>query len=741
MSCHGIWETEIDVLTVTCRLLQSVAPLEVSKEEFEALKTKPVRKYPDFKITQEHCDNFGYAKGCPGCSSRIRGLTRQPPNSSCRERFGNLLLTEAFLANEQAQDSGVKRRNDEEAGAEVKMARVDSEDDAKMESGDKTASSSTLKRPSDMTLEELEAQIGQILCGYDGVARAYDDVNAGIELPIKDVEEARKEEMKYMKDKVFHIVKKEECFKKTGKSPTSTKWVDTDKSHGHGEMVVRSRWVARDFKTRGEKDREDLFCATPPLELLRFMVSKQATTTSSGRNRKSMFLDVKKAHLVPRCEQDIYVQLPPEAGAEDDECGKLLYWLYGCRPAGQAWEDHYSKVLVDAGFTRGVASPVIFHHAGRELWCVVHGDDFMFTGYQEDLNFALELMKKEYDVKNRGTLGPGPDDVQKIDMLGRILQYHSWGLSWQADPRHRKMILEHFGFNDETKALSKNGYKDEVEAEGELENEYLQKAEDFGFRALAARANYMAADVPNIQYPTKEVCRDMSKPSVEAYERIKKLARYLLSFTEVRFDYEFQDENEAAKLRVFTDSDWAGCRKSRKSTSGGAILLGKHCLRTWSSTQPVHALSVAEAEYYALIEGATRCLGVQSMLRDVGVATDIVVLSTDSSSAKSYASRRGLGKMRHIEVKDLWLQEAVCRGRIRLQKVDGRHNPADLFTKFLSATDICKCCKSLSVSIIPQTSCNEDRSSRGGVSEFVVNNVPNASSFQCICLPLSGVVQ
>ncbi len=75
-----------------------------------------------------------------------------------------------------------------------------------------------------------------------------------------------------MKVKTFKVVKRSEAFTKTGKPPTSTKWVDTDKSHGVGEMKVRSRLVARDFKTKGERDREDLFCATPPLELLRFVI-------------------------------------------------------------------------------------------------------------------------------------------------------------------------------------------------------------------------------------------------------------------------------------------------------------------------------------------------------------------------------------------------------------------------------------------------------------------------------------
>ena len=681
---------------------------ELTSEETDSLKTRTTRSYPEFKIMKEHCEKFGYTHGCPGCSSRIRGLHRQPHNPTCRERFGNLLQTEAFLANEDAQTAGRKRRPEDDGDPVEKRARpddtaassssaLDGIQDEAMPSRDGVGTG--IKRQSDMTLEELEASIGQIVCGDDGEeVSAWDDANKNIELPIKDVKEARAEEMGHMKGKVFKIATKSECYERTGKAPASTKWVDTDKSHGQGKMVVRSRWVARDFKTRGERDREDLFCATPPIELLRFLASRQATRSWSGRVRKSMFLDVRKAHLVPKCEQDVYVELPPEAGAADDECGKLLYWLYGCRPAGQAWEDHYSRVLVDAGFTRGVSSPVIFFHLSRELWCVVHGDDFMFTGFEEDLDYALGVMEKEYEIKNRGTLGPDNSDVQEIDILGRILGYHSWGISWKADPRHKKMILEHFGFNDNTKSLRKNGYKDEIQEEPDKDVK-LQREEESGFRAIAARSNYMAVDVPNVQYPTKEICRDMSKPSVAAYERVKKLARYMSSYEEVSFHYEWQNEHEATNLKCFTDSDWAGCRKSRKSTSGGAIMLGKHCLRTWSTTQPVHALSVAEAEYYAIIEGATRCLGLQTMLKEMGVEVGVLVVNTDSASAKSYASKRGLGKMRHIEVKDLWLQEAVCRGRVKLFKIDGEKNPADLFTKYLSDVDIERHLKALNVHI------------------------------------------
>ena len=54
--------------------------------------------------------------------------------------------------------------------------------------------------------------------------------------------------------------------------------VDTDKTHGIGVLVIRSRWVASDLKDPKEKDREDLFSATPPFEMMRFIMCKEKTS-------------------------------------------------------------------------------------------------------------------------------------------------------------------------------------------------------------------------------------------------------------------------------------------------------------------------------------------------------------------------------------------------------------------------------------------------------------------------------
>ena len=120
------------------------------------------------------------------------------------------------------------------------------------------------------------------------------------------------------------------------------------------------------------------------------------------------------------------------------------------------------------------------------------------------------------------------------------------------------------------------------------------------------------------------------------------------------------------------------------------MMKGTHCIKTWCSTQGAIALSSAEAEFYSMVEGVLRGYEMVGLSGELGEEVSVikVVLGTDSSAAKAFASRRGVGKMRHMQVKWLWLQEEVKKGNVRVFKVKGVENPADLMTKFLSGEEI-----------------------------------------------------
>ena len=73
-------------------------------------------------------------------------------------------------------------------------------------------------------------------------------------------------------------------------------------------------------------------------------------------------------------------------------------------------------------------------------------------------------------------------------------------------------------------------------------------------------------------------------------------------------------------------------------------------------------------------------MGIAGVLSDLGVNLRVAV-SSDSSAAKGIANRRGIGKVRHIELSELWVQDQVAKGRITVYKIDGSENSSDSLTK------------------------------------------------------------
>ena len=116
------------------------------------------------------------------------------------------------------------------------------------------------------------------------------------------------------------------------------------------------------------------------------------------------------------------------------------------------------------------------------------------------------------------------------------------------------------------------------------------------------------------------------------------------------------------------DSDWAGCLSTRKSTSGGVLLVAGTAMKSWSSTQGSVATSVAEAEYYVVFKGAAEAFGFASLARDLGYELKVILWS-DSTAARGVAARKGLSsRTRHMEVKFQWLQGALAKGQLDWKK-------------------------------------------------------------------------
>ncbi len=98
------------------------------------------------------------------------------------------------------------------------------------------------------------------------------------------------------------------------------------------------------------------------------------------------------------------------------------------------------------------------------------------------------------------------------------------------------------------------------------------------------------------------------------------------------------------------------------------------------------ALSSGEAESYGLVKGAAQGLGMKSMLGEVGIDVKVTV-KTDAAAAKGIASRRGMGKVRHIEMNQLWVQEKLLK-EVFVLKIGTDEHLAEHLTKYLNSEGV-----------------------------------------------------
>ena len=151
-------------------------------------------------------------------------------------------------------------------------------------------------------------------------------------------------------------------------------------------------------------------------------------------------------------------------------------------------------------------------------------------------------------------------------------------------------------------------------------------------------------------------------------------------------------------VTTYTDSDWAGCVKTARSTSGGILTMGEHVIKTYAKQQKVIALSSAEAELYAMVAASAESIALIAYAKDLGMTMTGEVY-TDSSAALGITKRCGIGKVRHLRTQGLWIQETSLTGRLKYWKVLGSKNPADILTKHVPGELLERHLKTLNVEV------------------------------------------
>ena len=522
------------------------------------------------------------------------------------------------------------------------------------------------------------------LASMDTYGQFVDDVFGGVLDPDR-VQAARQEEIQYYQKNVYKKVPVTLCWEVTGAKPISTRWVDCNKGDANNPEY-RSRWVARDIR----KVWELVWSAsTPPLEVLKWLLAKcvEQKRSQRGKRLKLVFIDIKKAHLTAPASRRLFVELP-DGDREEGMCAELLTSMYGMRDAAFNWENDYASTYKDGGYEQGVACSCIFHNKSEDSYSMVHGDDMIVLADDDEISRFINLMKAKYQLTVRAILGDSPKDQQSVKILNRYIKLSldrngDYVLEYEADPRHAEMIIKDLKLEN-AKSVATPGVKKTLK---DLESPILPRSQHTAFRSLTMRACYLGQDRTDIQFAAKELARDNQTPTEASFAALKRLGRYLIGKPRVVQVFSCTGTDPGV-VSVRVDTDDAGCLKTRKSSTGMVLRCGSHVVRTTSTTQATLKLSSGESEYNGIVKGASHALGMRSVLEDLGQNSNYSLdIGTDSTAARGMCNRKGIGKVRHLGRRLLWVQQRHANGDLGISKVKGTENEPDILTKHVSQAE------------------------------------------------------
>ena len=328
--------------------------------------------------------------------------------------------------------------------------------------------------------------------------------------------------------------------------------------------------------------------------------------------------------------------------------------------------------LQQLNFERGVADAQVYRHPQTGSLISVHADDFLVAVPVEKEEWIRRELDRLFTIKWTGEINE--DHWERY--LGKLWRVVDDAVQVRVDSTFYEGILEQMRMNECKPALTP------CVSLSELRKDAAEPISDVAaelYRTVVGKCMWVAPQRPDISFTVKELARYVRSPTQTQWTMLKKLVRFLSGTKYSCFALQLKRQISEGQLVCQTDASWAsgpGCR----STSGGVILVQGFPLLHFSRTQTTVSQSSCEAELVAINMMAGEGLAAQQVLRHVGVETSVLVL-TDSKACLGVAHRRGLGRLKHLQIKQLWVQDALREGRIALEKIATADNMADMMTK------------------------------------------------------------
>ncbi|WVZ74588.1 hypothetical protein U9M48_022752, partial [Paspalum notatum var. saurae] len=427
-------------------------------------------------------------------------------------------------------------------------------------------------------------------------------------------------------------------------------------SNDDGNIVRnKARLVAKGYSQIEEINFGETFAPVARLEAIRFLLAY-----ASHHDMKLYQMDVKSAFLNGYINELVYVEQPP--GFEDPNHPNHVYrlskTLYGLKQAPRAWYERLRDFLIEKGFTIGRVDTTLFtKKTDNDLFvCQVYVDDIIFGSTNEEYCTEFgKMMAKEFEMSMIGEL---------TFFLGfQIKQLREGTFIYQE--KYKRDLLKRFKMDDCKPIETPMATNTKLDPD-----ESGIKVDQTLYRSMIGSLLYLCASRPDIMFSVCLCARFQADPKESHLTAVKRILRYLKHTPSIGLWY---PKGASFELLGYTDSDFAGCRVERKSTSGGCYLLGRSLVSWSSKKQNCVSLSTAEAEYIA-----------------AGKRSRIPLLCDNESAVKLTNNPVQHSRTKHIDIRHHFIRDHVAKGDILLRNVGTKEQLADIFTKPLDESNFCR---------------------------------------------------
>ena len=458
------------------------------------------------------------------------------------------------------------------------------------------------------------------------------------------------------------------------------RWVDTDE---------KSRVVVREFAST---KRDDLFAAasTPTTHLVVDMLCCIFLWSRAIGDITRAFLHVFEDELVFARPPAEWLEREQEKAKQEGHSWTPMVWkllrvFYGRRKAARAWVEHLATLLVGkCGLERSASAPQFFRLPGQErpaLGLEVHMDDLHIGGHFALLERLGEQLGEHLRVKAWVIFPFGR--MCLYTHLRRERRLTATACYIKPNPSHIQRCAELLGVSEGKGAdtpLKVDDRGEEPTDAKQLDNEATPL-----YRRIVGILLHVVCDRGDLAYFVRIASQRLREPTEASMARLRRGVKYAFAtrFFELVFPF-WLGGGAPSRLELWSDSDWAGDTVTRKSASCGVIAVGGCHLAVIARGQHVISHSSCEAEFYAAVMTVAEGAHLQEVCAWFGLVLRMT-LDMDSSAARRALSRDGVGRMRHMAVKTLWVQQLVKQGALLVGRIPGEDNPADIGAKPLPA--------------------------------------------------------